>query len=162
MEIFESSRLGIVAKIHACNGLFIQAGPQLSGPHNVQCTVCVPQGSVLGPKKFIAYTEDLANVISQRQLSHHLYADDTQLLKRVCLTDIPVVIDRLQHCVQEIHGWCASRRLQLNPAKTEVIWFGSRTNICKCRHVDLSLHFGAETIKPVSAVRDLSVIRCMK
>jgi len=113
---------------------------------------------VLGPKKFIAYIEDLANVISQRQLSHHLYADDTQLLKRVCLTDIPVVIDRLQRCVQEIHGWCASRRLQLNPAKTEVIWFGSRTNIRKCRHVDLSFHFGAETIKPVSAVRDLGVI----
>jgi len=73
-----------------------QAGPQLSGPHNVQCSV--PHGSVLGPKKLIAYTEDLANVISQRQLSHHLYADDTQLLKRVCLTDIPVVIDRLQRC----------------------------------------------------------------
>ena len=36
-----------------------QAGPQLSGPHNVQCSV--PQGSVLGPKKFIAYAEDLAS-----------------------------------------------------------------------------------------------------
>ena len=88
---------------------------------------------MLGPKKFIANTEDLANVISQRQLSHHLYADDTQLLKRVCLTDIPVVIDSLQRCVQEIHGWCASRRLQLNPAKTELIWFGSTTNIRKSR-----------------------------
>jgi len=61
-----------------------QAGPQLSGPHNVQCSV--PQGSVLGPKKFIAYTEDLASSErhqSKRQLSHNLYADDTQLLKRV-------------------------------------------------------------------------------
>ena len=113
---------------------------------------------MLGPKKFIAYTEDLANVISQRQLSHHLYADDTQLLKRICLTDIPVVTDRLQRCIQEIHGWCASRRLQLNLAKTELIWFVSRTNIRKCRLVDLSFHFGAETIKPVSAVRDLGVI----
>ena len=89
------------------------------------------------------------------QLSHHLYADDTQLLKRICLTDIPVVIDRLQRCIQEIHGRCASRRLQLNPAKTELIWFGSATNIRKSRLVDLSLHVGAETIKPVSAVRDL-------
>ena len=50
--------------------------------------VCPKCPYVLGPKKFIACTEDLANVISQRQLSHHLYADDTQLLKRVCLTDI--------------------------------------------------------------------------
>ena len=83
-----------------------------------------------------------------------MYADDTQLLKRVCLTDIPVVIDRLQRCVQEIHGWCASRRLQLNAAKTELIWFGSTTNIRNSRLVDLSLHIGVETIKPVSAVRD--------
>ena len=113
---------------------------------------------MLGPKKFIAYTEDLANVISQRQLSHHLYADDTQLLKRVCLTAILVVSDRLQRCVQEIHGWCASRRLQLNTAKTQLIWFGSTTNIRKSRLVDLSLHVGAETIKSVSAVRDLGVV----
>jgi len=122
--------------------------------HNVQC----PKG--LCWLQRCSLPEDLANVISQRQLSDHLYADDTQLLKRVCLTDIPIVIDRLQHCVQEIHGWCALRRLQLNPAKTELIGFGSRTDIRKCRLVDLSLHVGAETIKSVtvSAVRDLGVI----
>jgi len=48
-----------------------QAGPLLSGPHNVWCSV--PQVSVLGTKKFTAYTDDLANVISRSQLSHHLY-----------------------------------------------------------------------------------------
>ena len=46
-----------------------RAEPLLSGPHNVRYSV--PQGSVLGPKKFAAYTEDLANVISRSQLSHH-------------------------------------------------------------------------------------------
>ena len=53
-----------------------------------------------------------------------------------------------------------SRRLQRNPAKTELIWFGSSTNIpvYKSRLVDVSLHVGAETIKPVSAVRDLGVV----
>ena len=42
--------------------------------------------------------------------------------------------------------------------KTELIWFGSRTNIRKSRLVDLSLHVGAETINPVSSVRDLGVV----
>jgi len=133
-----------------------QSGPQLSGPHSVRCSV--PQGSVLGPKKFIAYTEDLVNVISRRQLSHHLYADDTQLLKRIHLTEIPPAVQTIQCCVQEIHGWCASRRLQLNPAKTELIWFGSRTNHRKTECMDLSLYVGKETIKPVSVVRDLGVL----
>ena len=58
----------------------------LSGRHNERCSV--PQGSVVRPKKFIAYTEDLANVIGRSQLGHHLYVDDTQLLKRVRLTEI--------------------------------------------------------------------------
>jgi hypothetical protein len=35
----------------------------------------VPQGSVLGPKEFIAYTEELAEIIGGCQLGHHLYAD---------------------------------------------------------------------------------------
>jgi len=63
-------------------------------------------------------------------------------------------------CVQEIHGWCATRRLQLNPAvpaKTELIWFGSRTSHRTTERMDLSLHGGNETIKPVSVVRDLGV-----
>ena len=51
---------------------------QLSGPHVVACSV--PQGSALGPLKFIGYTEDLADLITNHQLSYHLYADDTQLL----------------------------------------------------------------------------------
>ena len=97
--------------------------------------------AVLGPKKFIACTEDLANVISRSQLSHHLYADNTQLLKRLRLTEIQPVLETLalQCCVQEIHGWCASRRLQLNPAKTELILFGSRTNCRKTKRMDLTL-----------------------
>jgi len=34
-------------------------------------------------------------------------------------------VDRLQRCVSAIRDWCASRPLQLNPSKTELIWFGS-------------------------------------
>ena len=31
---------------------------------------------VLGPQKFIAYTEDLAELIDEYCLNHHMYADD--------------------------------------------------------------------------------------
>jgi hypothetical protein len=38
-----------------------QQGAQRSGPHPVDCSVL--QGSVLGPQKFNAYTEDLEKLI---------------------------------------------------------------------------------------------------
>jgi hypothetical protein len=42
----------------------------------------LPQGSVLGPQEFIAYMKELAELIDGVHLSHHLYANDTQLLQK--------------------------------------------------------------------------------
>ena len=54
--------------------------------------------------------------------------------------------------------WCAYRRLQLNSDKTEVIWFGSKTNLAKLKSIDCSLSVSSETVQPVSVVRDLGVL----
>jgi hypothetical protein len=74
------------------------------------------------------------------------------------LAEIYVAIDRMQQCVEEIHRWCASRRLQLNPSKTEVIWFGSKTNLKKIQDMDLALRVGTDVIQPAKVVRDLGVL----
>ena len=129
---------------------------QLSGPHVVDCSV--PQGSVLGPLKFNGYTEDLAVLIANYQLSYHLYADDTQLLGSTPTSTVQLTVDRLQSCVAAIHQWCCSRRLQLNPSKTELIWFGSRANLQKIATTDHSLRIDGSVIHSVDSVRDLGVI----
>ena len=56
--------------------------------------------------------------------------------------------------------WCASKRLQLNPSKTEVIWFITNTNLKILQSVDLSFRIGVDidTIAPVDAMHDLDVI----
>ena len=128
---------------------------QQSRPRTVDCSV--PQGSVLGPQKFNAYTEDLANLIDDHLLDHHMYADDTQLIEYTTASNIPNAIMKLQNCVESIHEWCRSRRLQLNPAKTEMIWFGSKASLKKTVHLDLNLYIGADVIKPVGVVWDLGV-----
>ena len=38
----------------------------------------VPQGSVLGPKRFIEYTEDGNDLFVRHSMRHHLFADDMQ------------------------------------------------------------------------------------
>ena len=63
---------------------------------------------------------------------------------------VPNAIMKLQNCVESIHEWCRSRRLQLNPAKT-------KANLKKTVHLDLNLYIGADVIKPVGVVRDLGI-----
>ena len=60
---------------------------------------------------------------------------------------------------RSLPDWCSSRRLQLNPDKTELIWFGSRANLLKQRQLDImSLNLCSVAVEPVDSVRDLDVI----
>ena len=64
----------------------------------------------------------------------------------------------MESCVGAVHAWCSSKRLQLNPTKTEVIWLGTRATLGRLAATDLSLHVGTTTIAPVKIVRDLGVL----
>jgi len=92
------------------------------------------------------------------RLGCHLYADDTQLIGCANISDVSSTIDHLQRCVTAVGDWCAPRRLQLNPSKTELIWFGSHVSLRKIAANDLSLRVGNNVVTPVDAVRDLCVI----
>jgi len=79
----------------------------------------------LGPKAFIAYTEDVDDVFSAHHLDYHSYADDVQSYIHTVPSDAVTISPRLQQCISDVADWCGSRRLQLNAAKTELMWFGS-------------------------------------
>ena len=53
------------------------------------------------------------------------------------------VVSRLHDCVIAASNWCASKRLQLNAKKTEVLWFGKAVGLRKVdpagRYVSLSV-----------------------
>ena len=79
------------------------------------------------------------------------------MIEHTIIPGIPGTIMKLQSCIEAFQEWCKSRRLQLNPAKTELIWFGSKANLKKMTDLDLNLYIGADVKKPVSVVRDLGV-----
>ena len=128
----------------------------MSPPARVGCSV--PQGSVLGPLEFISYTEDVTEIFHRHLISYHIFADDKQLHCAGKISETTDIRQQLQNCITDIQNWCASRRLQLNALKTELIWFGSHANMRKIASVaDLTLTVGGDVITPVTLVRDLGV-----
>jgi len=133
------------------------SGDDRSGPFTVCCSV--PQGSVLGPIEFISYTEDVVELFNRHGLVHHLFADDKQLYTGALPSELHRRRHRLSSCVRDdLQEWCASRRLQLNASKTELIWFGSRSSLSRLKLEDRTLEIGATVVKPTDVVRDLGVL----
>jgi hypothetical protein len=61
------------------------------------------------------------------------------------------------HCITDVRDWCASRRLQLNALQMELLWFGSRSNLCKLSSADLTLPIGDNVKEPALVARDFGV-----
>ena len=93
----------------------------------------VPQGSVLGPLTFVAYTEDLPAVIKQHHGDHDLYADDTQRSDHSSIACVSDAVANIANCITSINKWCTSKRLQFNLTKSELIWFGTTTSLRRLR-----------------------------
>ena len=90
-------------------------------------------------------------------MCHHLYAYDKQAYESIPVNNVSLARQTLERCISDITSRCASRRLQLNTAKTELIWFGSRQMLEKLTDYDLTLNTGTAVIRPLKSVRDLQV-----
>jgi len=55
-----------------------------------------------------------------------MFADDTQSYSHCAISEIPALVHQLSLCIKDFAKSYASLRLQLNPAKTEFLWFGTR------------------------------------
>jgi len=128
--------------------IFTYKGEQTSS-FPVDCSV--PQGSVLGPRCFVSYTEDIADLLEAHAVQSHLYADDTQFHDSCRPDDTDTLRSRLSRCADDINSWCKSRRLQLNADKTEAIWVGSRANLARITNSDGSIRVGSSR-PPSSAI----------
>jgi len=75
------------------------------GQHHTTSSPILPQTPILG-----------------QDVQHHCYACDTQTYVSCPPSQIHSIAPCLQRCITDVTSWYGSRRLQINSARTELMW----------------------------------------
>ena len=115
---------------------------------NVLCGV--PQGSILGPKLFILYVNDMCNI--SKILKFVLFADDTNIF---CSGHDAMQLSRdLSNELDKLSVWFAVNKLILNVSKTNFMVFGNS----KQRNTILQVSIKNSKIKRVYVTKFLGIL----
>jgi len=74
------------------------------------------------------------------------------------LTDVPHIVLILADCATDVTACRATKRLQLNANKTEVVWFGSAAKLSKIPPASNSIRICSIDVQPVTIFHDLEVM----
>ena len=123
------------------------AEPMLSG---------VPQGSVLGPVLFTAYTASLARLLESYSMNCHFYADDTSLYVSFEPSGMETAFDQMECCITAVRNWMSAKELKMNDSKTDFIIIASKF-VFKRNSFDNVLTIGDSELTPKDVVKSLGV-----
>ena len=102
---------------------FVQLSEYQSEPKTI--TYGVPQGSILGPKLFSIFVNDLPESITSGNV--FMFADDTTIY--TIGKDFDNIILTLQCILDQVYTWCQSNRLIAHESKTEALIISSQNFI---------------------------------
>ena len=82
----------------------------------------VPQGSVLGPRKYCLYSKPIGAICSRHNLNCHCYANNNQVYIAIMpQTTWSDVAKKLEDCFADNCTWMSANMLKVNEEKTELI-----------------------------------------
>ena len=93
----------------------VRVGGQLLA--EVRVTSGVPQGSVLGPRLFLAYVNDIGRNM-ESSIRH--FADDCVIYRKIINN---ADMEKLQKDLDKLWEWAVENAMKINPSKSKVIRF---------------------------------------
>ena len=131
----------------SCRKQYVQVDEYSSKLRDIICGV--PQGSVLGPKLFILYINDLCNV--SNLVKYVLFADDTNIFKSG--RNMHELSKEISGEMNKLNVWFNVNKLSLNVSKTHFMVFG------KLKHIgNIKITINDVEIEHVSVTKFLGVL----
>ena len=127
---------------------FVQLGDTNSTSRTV--SYGVPQGSLIGPRLFAIYINDLPEHVSAGQI--FLYADDTTFYYIGRNTE--EVIDALNVIGKDVGQWCEKNQMSIHTDKSEVMLIRQKDFIGPMHPVKIN----GETIRYVNSTTSLGIV----
>ncbi|CAF1049554.1 unnamed protein product [Brachionus calyciflorus] len=93
----------------------------------------VPQGSVLGPRLFLLFINDIVKYLSDFMFK--LFADDTTILK--VGNELSSVISEFSCSIKKLVEWCKFNRIDINWNKTKIMFLTNKRNICLPKSINV-------------------------
>ena len=109
------------------------------------------------PDYVTLYTTPLSLVINRHHLSHHLYADDTQIYISLSTSDASSSLQQLRTCIDDIFCWMTESRLKLNADKTEFLIIGTHRQRDKIKTL-FPIPLLNQHVMPAVSTRNFGVI----
>lgn len=126
---------------------YVKMGENASGYLDIGCGV--PQGSVLGPRLFILYINDIFQVSTLLKLI--LFADDTNIF--YSNDDYNNLIHNINNELMKLKTWMDINKLSLNLSKTKVMFFGNYNP-----SINTVINIDGVSLDTVSEIKFLGVI----
>ena len=90
-------------------------------------------------------------------MTHHLYADDTQIYLEVDSRNFDSSITKLTNCLEAIQTWMGNNKLKFYPDKTEFIVIGD-DQIRSSLESSFPVSLLGNIMEPVELVKNLGVV----